>query len=73
MRVRCPYCKAPFITREFVGTTGEIELDIRDHACSAFVTLPALSTEPTDTSFIRAARNSPEGLAAWREYVERQR
>jgi hypothetical protein len=74
MRDPCPHCGLPNVTLPRVDRwTREIVNDIRDHKCPAYATPPALTREPTDTTFMREARNSPEALKSWREYVKRQR
>lgn len=74
MRDPCPYCGMPGVSRSRLdGWTREIVRDTRDHACAAWDSPPVLPSERTDTSFIRAARNTPEALAAYREHVKRMR
>jgi len=71
MRDRCPHCGLPGISREYVDAfTRQIVRDIKDHNCPAWAPKPVLSSEPTDTSFIREAWNTPEGLKAWRESLK---
>jgi hypothetical protein len=45
--------------------TKEIVRDIREHHCPSWAPKPALTVEPTDTSFIREAWNTPEALERW--------
>ena len=67
MRDPCPYCKLPGVSYSRVdGQTGEVVRDIREHDCRAFAPKPFLDREPTDTSFIREARNTADGLARYR-------
>ena len=51
------------------GYTREMIHDIRDHPCPSFVPKPVLSSEPTDTSFIREARNRSDAVEAWRKGI----
>ncbi len=65
----CPYCGMQNIALSRVDPqTKEIVRDIREHDCPAWAPKPALDRTPTDTSFIREARNTAEGLARWRQY-----
>lgn len=74
MRDPCPYCGMQRVALYRVDrSANEIVRDIRDHDCPAWERQPELSTEPTDTSFIAAARNDPERFKAWQRYVNRQR
>lgn len=68
MRDRCPYCGLPNVAREYADSfSGKLYRDIRQHACYRWAAAPALSTFDSDTSFISEARNSQDGLKAWRE------
>lgn len=49
--------------------TGEEWRDIKDHNCPAWATPPPLSIFPSDTSFIREARNTAEGLERYRRGI----
>lgn len=74
MRDPCPYCGLRGISLSSVDRyTREIVRDIKDHDCPAWASKPALTSEPTDTTFIREAWNTPEALKAWHKYVERNR
>ncbi len=67
----CPYCGMPGISlgsRD--GMTGELVHDIKEHSCPQWAPKPALDPTPTDTSFIREARNTPDALARWRESLK---
>ena len=67
MRDPCPYCKLPGVSYSRVdGQTGQEVRDIRDHACHDFAPKPPLDRKPSDTSFIREARNTADGLALYR-------
>ncbi len=64
----CPYCGMQNIALSRVDPWINQEVrDIKEHDCSYWAPKPPLDPEPTDTSFIREARNTPEGLKAWRE------
>ncbi len=64
----CPYCGMQNVALSRVDAqTKEIVRDIREHHCPAWAPKPALTHEPTDTTFLREARNTPEGLKRWRE------
>ncbi len=70
----CPYCGMPGIARPYVDAmTREVVRDIKEHDCPSFAKKPALDRTPTGTTFIREARNTAEGLARWREWLNRQR
>lgn len=47
--------------------TREIVRDTKNHNCPAWERPPVLSSEPTDTTFIRELRNTPEGLELYRK------
>lgn len=71
MKGPCPYCGTPYVTRTHLDAfTRQLLHEIDDHECPRWAPKPALDPEPTDTSFIREARNSPEGLAAYRDYLK---
>ncbi len=64
----CPYCGMQNVALARVDAqTKEIVRDIREHHCPSWAPKPALTREPTDTTFLREARNTPEGLKRWRE------
>jgi hypothetical protein len=64
----CPYCGMQNVALARVDAqTKEIVRDIREHHCPSWAPKPALTREPTDTTFLRDARNTPEGLKRWRE------
>jgi hypothetical protein len=68
MRDPCPYCGLPRISYSRIDPwTRQILRDIKDHNCPEWERPPVLSSVPTDTSFIREAGNSPEGLALYRK------
>jgi hypothetical protein len=68
----CPYCGMPGIALSRVDRkTEEIVREIKEHTCPSWAPKPALDRTPTDTSFIREARNTPEALLLWRRSVRR--
>ena len=68
MRDPCPYCGLRDVSRSRVDLWAkEIVREIREHACFAWEPKEPLVREPTDTTFIREARNTQEGLRVWRE------
>lgn len=68
MRDPCPYCGLPGIAlSRFDAWTREIVRDVKEHACYGWAPKEILPSEPTDTSFIREAWNTEEGLRLWRE------
>jgi hypothetical protein len=70
MRDPCPYCGLPGMTYSRLDRqTREIVRDTKDHACAAWAAKPVLTSEPSDTAFIREAWNTPEGLKRWREQL----
>jgi len=71
LRDRCPYCGLPQVAlSRFDPWSREIVRDIRRHDCPAWAEQPALPSGPTDVSFIREARNTAEGLAAYRRGIK---
>jgi hypothetical protein len=68
----CPYCGMQNVALARVDhKTEEIVRDIREHDCPAWAPKPVLDRTPTDTSFIREARNTPEGLVAWKRSMRK--
>jgi hypothetical protein len=68
----CPYCGMPGIALSRVDfKTEEIVRDIKEHSCPEWAPKPMLTREPTDTSFIREARNTAQGLEAWRRSMRK--
>jgi len=65
----CPYCGTPYVTSYFY-VDREREREIADHPCAAFAQVEPLPAEPTDTSFIREARNTAEGHKRWKDSLE---
>lgn len=67
MRGPCPYCRLPRITAWWVdGYINQVVRDIKEHPCYGWAPKPPLPLGFTDTSFIREAWNTAEGLERWR-------
>lgn len=74
MKLPCVYCGKPYMMVERIDMfTRERVRETDDHDCSAWAPKPPLDPTPTDTSFIREGRNTPEGLNTYRTWLERQR
>lgn len=70
MRDPCPYCNLPGVAYSRLDAfTKQIVRDIRDHDCPAFAPKPALTREAADTSFVREAWNTAEGLERYRRGI----
>ena len=74
MNLPCQWCGTPNVAREYIDAfTKERVREVDDHDCFAYAPNPPLDPTPTDTSFIRAAWNTQDGLERYRQWLERQR
>ena len=70
----CQWCGTPYVAVEYIdGMTKERLRQVDDHECFAWAPQSSLDPEPIDTTFIRAERNTQDGLARYRQWLERQR